>query len=903
MALASGTTLGPYEILASLGAGGMGEVYRARDTRLERTVAIKILPAHLSSSAELKARFEREARAVSSLNHPHICHLYDIGSQDGTSFLVMEYLEGESLADRLRKGAMSLKQALEVGIQITEALAAAHRAGILHRDLKPGNVMLTAGGAKLLDFGLAKTTPALSGSVAAVSGITPSTPTMTIAELSSPAKPLTRQGTVVGTFQYMAPEVLQGSEADARSDIFSLGCVLYEMVTGRRAFEGKSQLSVLTAILEKDPEPLSQVQPASPATLDHVVKTCLEKNPEERFQTAHDVKLQLKWIAEGGTKAAAAPTAVWPMGARLGWIVAGVALVAALALGGAYLKLASRPPAVVRTSILPPAGAVFVTQVPSSGPAVMSPDGTRLAFTARDDKGKVLLYVRALTSTTPQALAGTDEAIYPFWSPDGREIGFFAQGKLKKVSARGGPVQTLCDAAVGRGGAWNKDGVILFTPTTQSSLFRVPATGGTPVPASRVDAAHSQNSHRWPHFLPDNLHFIFWARNALGGSEEAIHVGSLNSLETKKILEGVTTATYVSGYILFTRDQTLMAQTFDTQRLELTGEAVPIAEHVALNGTTGVPEFSAAENGTLVYQTGEAAGAWDLLWFERDGKLIGALLQQDRYLYPELSPDGGFLAFALFNGNLGLSDIWTMDLKRGTKSRLTFGPGTHNSPVWSADGKVVYYSSNFKGAYHIYSKAADGSGSEQVVSEDPDASEVPESVSDGRYLLYVRRLLNDPKGQADIWALPLAGDGKRFAVVQTPFDDLNPMVSPSGKWMAYHNNESGRAEIYITPFPGGGARWQVSTNGGADVRWRGDGKELYFLDPSDNIVAVDVDTSTGAPRLGVPHTLFQVVGVHRQLGTYIVTRDGKKFLVNSGSVKQGTEPLTLVTNWTAEFKK
>jgi hypothetical protein len=391
----------------------------------------------------------------------------------------------------------------------------------------------------------------------------------------------------------------------------------------------------------------------------------------------------------------------------------------------------------------------------------------------------------------------------------------------------------------------------------------------------------------------------------LGGSEEAILVGSLNSLETKKILEGVTTATYVSGYLLFTRDQILMAQAFDTQKLELTGEAVPIAEHVAMNGTTGVPEFSAAENGTLVYQTGEAAGAWDLLWFGRDGKLIGPLAQQDRYFGPELSPDGGFLAYSLFNGNLGLSDIWTMDLKRGTKSRLTFGPGAHNSAVWSNDGRRVYYSSNHKGGiFHIYSKAADGSGSEQVVQEDPDAYEIVSCVSaDGRYLVYIRRLVNDSKGNIDIWVLPLSGDGKPFPVVQSPFDDRNPRVSPNSKWMAYDNGESGRTEVYITSFPGGGARWQVSTNGGVQARWRGDGKELYFLDPSDNLMAVDVDVSSGTPRLGVPHALFQAVDVQRELGAYVVTNDGKKFLVNNGSTKQGSEPLTLVQNWTAELKK
>jgi eukaryotic-like serine/threonine-protein kinase len=900
MPLASGTKLGPYEIESALGAGGMGEVYRARDTRLERTVAIKILPAHLSSNAELKARFEREARAVSALNHPHICHLYDIGTQDGTAFLVMEYLDGETLADRLRQGAMPLKQALQFGIQISEALAAAHRAGILHRDLKPGNVMLTATGAKLLDFGLAKTTPTLGGTVAAVSGMTPSTPTMTIVELSSPAKPLTREGTVVGTFHYMAPEVLQGVEADARSDVFSLGCVLYEMVTGRRAFEGKSQLSVLTGILEKDPEPVSQVQPTSPPALDYVVRSCLEKNPEERFQTAHDVKLQLKWIAAGATQAgvpAPVQRRLW-----LSWLVAGVTVLGAVVATAEYLKLASRPSPVVRSSILPPAGSSFVSLSPESGPAVISPDGTRLAFTARDDKGKTLLYVRALNSVSPQALPGTDEAMYPFWSADGREIGFFMQGQMRKIHTGGGPAQTICEASNGRGGTWNKDGVILFAASVTGPLFRVPAAGGTPEPASRLDAARAENSHRWPYFLPDNQHFLFWGRSALGTGESALYVGQLGSLQPKMIMKTGTAAIYASGYLLFTGDQTLLAQSFDAGRLELTGEAIPVAEHIAVNGATNAPEFSASETGTLVYQTGATGGVWDLLLFTREGKPAGAVAEQDRYYYPALSPDEDRLAVSLFNGTQGTANIWILDLKRGTKSRLTFDAGMQLQALWSRDGRTLYYVADTKGARHIYARAADGSGTEQTILETPGAVETLPSLSpDGHYLACARLLLGG--GPRSIWGLPLFGDRKPFPIVQTSFDSRNPAVSPAGKWMAYESNESGWAQIYLTAFPGGGAKWQVSIKGGVDPRWRGDGRELFFLDPSDNLVAVDVDTSSGVPRLGVPHVLMQAVGVQRQVGSYVVTADGKKFLINSGSSKQGSEPLTLVTNWTAELKK
>jgi serine/threonine protein kinase/sugar lactone lactonase YvrE len=902
MTLTAGTRLGPYEIVAPLGAGGMGEVYRARDSRLDRTVAIKILPADLSPSIELKARFEREARAASALNHPHICHLYDIGSQDGTAFLVMEYLEGETLADRLRKGALPLKQALEVGIQITEALATAHRSGILHRDLKPGNVMLTTSGAKLLDFGLAKASPVLAGAASMAGGITPSTPTMTIAEPSSPAKPLTQRGTVVGTFQYMAPEVLQGAEADVRSDIFSLGCVLYEIVTGHRAFEGKSQLSVLTSILEKDPESVSKVQPTSPAVLDHVVKTCLEKNPEERFQTAHDVKLQLKWIAAVGDQAQ--KPAEKPM-SRLAWLVAGVAILALLFQAGYFVFNPHATP-IVRSYILPPAGTSFVMTVPGAGPPVISPDGTRLAFTARDDKGTILLYVRQLSSLASTSLPGTEDAMYPFWSPDSREIGFFVPGKLKKINATGGPPQTICDATNGRGGSWSKKGVIVFTPGAAQSIWRVSAQGGEPEPASILDLAHEQNSHRWPWFLPDGKHFLFWARSSRGAQEHSLYMGELGSLDAKFLAKSESMAIYASGHLLFMRDQTLMAQPFDPRGMEIAGEPVPfpIAEHVVINGGTSRPVFSASDTGTLIYQSGEAGGGWNLLWFNRDGKQIGSIPPQDRYFDPALSPDGNRLAITLY-GTQGIGDVWIFDLGRGTKTRLTFGAALAQSPVWSADGKTIFFTSNDKGPPHVYAKAADGGGSVQTLLETSGTVEVPKSASpDGKYLVYQRRAVaNGTSSSLDLWVLPLFGDRKPFPIVQTAFDDTLPAISPDGRWMAYQNSESGRNEIYITAFPGGGAKWQISSNGGVEARWRKDGKELFFLNLTDDIMAVDVNTAGNVVQLGVPHVLFHAVGVQRQASAYEVTADGKKFLLNSGNLKEDSEPLTLVQNWPEEIRR
>jgi serine/threonine protein kinase len=901
MALTAGTKLGPYEIQSPLGAGGMGEVYRARDTRLGRDVAIKVLPAHLCSNPDLRQRLDREAKAISSLNHPHICTLYDVGSQDGIDFLVMEHLEGETLADRLARGAMPLAEALKTAIEIADALAKAHARGIVHRDLKPANIMLAKNGPKLMDFGLAKPAPGLS-SASGAGLMTPTTPTMSVAALSGSASPLTQKGTVVGTFQYMAPEVLQGAEADARSDIFSFGCVLYEMFTGRRAFEGKSQFSVLGAILDKEPARISTVLPSSPPRLDETVSRCLAKSPEQRYGCMHDVEIQLQALSEGDPQISQVPPSRPAQGgSRLAWIVAGVATLIALGVAAAYLFQTPKPAAVVRSSILPPAGATFLLMAVESGPPVLSPDGTRLVFSARDDKGKVMMYVRPLNSTTAQLLPGTEEGMYPFWSPDGRQIGFFASSKLRRVAAEGGPPQTVCDAMSGRGGAWSKDGVIVFTPTTSSILMRVPAVGGTPEPASQLDRSKGENSHRWPFFLPDGKHFLFWTRTFQGVQDNALDVGELGSLHAKELMKSESMAEYASGHLLFMREATLMARPFNPSTFEFSGEAVPVAEHIAINGAVTRAVFSASENGRMVYESGETAGNWNLQWVGRDGKPAGTVAEPDRYFYPALSPDGARLAVNLFNGTQGTQAVWVFDLARGTKTRLTFGPTSQFSPAWSPDGKTIFYQSNVGAGIQIYSKASDGSGSDQTVIESKDGEEsTPRPSPDGRYLVYLRRTGTQP---LEVWALPLFGDRQPIPVVQNTFLKAGPAVSPDGKWLAYSTNESGRNEVYITAFPGGGAKWQVSTSGGWAAHWRRDGKELFFLDSADKIVAVDVSLSGTAPQLGVPHVLFQASAIQRQNGPFDVTADGKKFLVNVGDLKEGSDPLTLVLNWTAELKK
>jgi Tol biopolymer transport system component len=586
---------------------------------------------------------------------------------------------------------------------------------------------------------------------------------------------------------------------------------------------------------------------------------------------------------------------------RLPWLVAAIALLIAVGAGIAYFEK-REPAAVVRSSILPPAGTSFVTMLPGAGPPVLSPDGTQLAFTARDEKSKIMLYVRPLAALTAQALPGTDDAIYPFWSPDSREIGFFAAGKLKKVNAGGGPPQDICDSFSGRGGTWSKDGVIVFTASSNLPLSRVSAAGGTPEPASKLNTALGENSHRFPFFLPDGKHFVYWSRTSRAGESPVLYVGELGKLQARLLMKSDSIAGYASGRLLFLRGQTLMAQAFDARKLELSGEPQPIAERIAINGASVRAMFSASDTGRLIYQTGEASAGWSLVWRDREGKQTDAVAKTERYLTPVLSPDGTRLAVTIFAGAQGVYDVWIFDLVRQTSTRFTFGPSSHQSPVWSADGKTIFFASNAKGSTHIYAKPADGSGVDRVVLEDGDVFEGPRTTSaDGRYLIYGRRSPNE--AGYHIWALPLTGGGKTFPVVQDGFDEDFPALSADGKWMAYQSNESGRKEVYITAFPGGGAKWQVSSNGGSSPKWRRDGKELFFLDAADTITAVDVNTSGGAPQIGAPQGLFQAVGIQRDFGAYDVTADGKKFLVNSGNLKEGSDPFTLVQNWTAELKK
>src|SRR5574341_1062935 len=595
MPLESGTKLGPYEITGAVGAGGMGEVYRARDTRLGRDVAIKVLPEAFAKDAILKERFEREAKTISSLNHPNICTLYDVGHQDGTDFLVMELLEGESLAQRLGKGALPVAETLRIGMEMSDALERAHRQGIVHRDLKPGNIVLTKAGAKLLDFGLAKPQVLTTASGTALSGL---------ATQAHPTSPVPREGTVIGTFQYMSPEQVEGREADARSDIFALGAVLYEMATGKRAFEGKSQISIASAILEKEPEPISRVQPMTPPALEHVVKTCLAKDPEERFQTAHDVKIQLRWISESGSQISAAPVVRRKRSReRLAWAAALLVVTALAAAGWLWKRAAWSYDAPIVTSILPPAKSFFSLAGNEGGPVEVSPDGKMLTFLATNAEGTPEIWVRDLSQHEARALPGTEGGKAPFWSPDSRSIAFFAGGKLKRVETAGGPAVTVCDAANARGGTWMPGGVILFTPNTQTGLQRVADSGGTPETITQIDAK-LHTTHRWPYALPDGKHFLYLAANhrTPSGEQNGVYWASLDGTQSRLLVRSVANAAYAYGYRAFLRENTLMAQPFKPESGTLTGNPMPVVERVLYDSGVWRGVFSPSQNGVLAYQ-------------------------------------------------------------------------------------------------------------------------------------------------------------------------------------------------------------------------------------------------------------------------------------------------------------
>ena len=881
MPLTSGTKLGPYEILSPLGAGGMGEVYRARDTRLDRIVAVKVLPESLKRDAALRARFDREARAISSLQHPHICALYDVGHQDGTDFLVMEYLEGDTLAHRLLRGALPPEQVAKVGIELADALAKAHQQGILHRDLKPGNVMMTKSGAKLMDFGLAKENRGPgSGALATAAGpLTPSTPTLDLATLTSSESPLTQKGMIIGTFQYMAPEVVRGQEADARSDIFSFGCVLYEMATGKRAFEGKSQLGVLTAILEKDPEPVTALQPQVPAALAAVIRVCLNKEPDD-WQTAADMRRALVLAHEVGTQGRAAehPQISWKLKLAA---VAGVLLLTA----GAFLlgrsRDVKRPLPLLTSDLELPQGTMVDTLNDS---VAISPDGRTLALALWNADGASQLWIRQLGTGQTAALKGTAGAAYPFWSPDGGSLAFFADGKLMRVDLASGVLDTVCDAPGGRGGAWNQAGRIVFSPGLFTGLFEVPASGGTPTDLAIPKAA--TDSLRVPRFLPDGDHLLFLRFPVTGPSH--VEVLSLASKRTTVLLQADAAAEYsATGQLLFVRGANLFAQDFDAAQLRLSGQPTVIATGVQVDPARRTAAFSVSSSGLLVYAPGSEVPLKQLQWIDSTGKPAGNIGQAAGYYSEtELSPDDKLAVVLGQNYEVNLVDLAT-----GAHRPFSLASSPLEADVkWSPDGKWLADTAegpDKRRGIHII--ATDGTTQSRFVytcQGDPCA---PTSWSH--------------EGEIALEESTTAGGDPGLTIISS--DDGRPLYSlphasqgifsPDGKWLAFDSAERGKTEVYVSAIPPGPEKWQVTSGGGNIVSWPMAGS-IFYSTSENKIASVAVSSQGKEFHVGASEIRFGGRSFPSSVD-YDVSHDGKRVLAAIPAESKSSHSLRMVQNW------
>jgi serine/threonine protein kinase len=857
----------------------MGEVYRARDTRLDRTVAIKVLPEHLSSNPQLRERFDREAKAISSLSHPHICPLYDVGHQDGVDFLVMEFLEGETLAHRLKKGPLSPDQVLQYAIQITDALDTAHRHGVVHRDLKPGNIMLVKTGAKLLDFGLAKVRAAEAA--AGMTGL----PTQTT--------PLTGEGTILGTLQYMAPEQLEGSEADARTDIFALGAVIYEMATGRKAFAGKSQASLISAIMTAEPAPISVVQTMAPPALDHVVRTCLAKDPDARWQTAHDVLVELKWITEAGSQAGLTGSVARPQ-SRSGLLLLLFASLVSLAFLVLALVHFREKPAEVRairfTLPMPEKAILSFNDYP-----VISPDGRRMVISGRTPEGKDFLWIHSLDTLGVEPLAATEGANAPFWSPDSRFVAFSsgvfgARNSLKKIDISGGPAQTICDLPNGAVmGSWSQDGVILFGDIT-GPLFRVSADGGPAQPVTELNRSRRETGHMWPYFLPDGRHFLYLAVSA-DARENGIFAGVLDSNQTQLVMRGTSNTSYVPpGYLIYSNQGTVLAQKFDAKSLRITGSPFPIAEHVSTFVVVSGAEFSVSANGILAYLTG-SSGRVQLAWHDREGRRLGSIGEPGFYPQISLSPDEKRLAVQRTESEV--TNLWILELSSGIFSRLTFNPAGDVNPQWSPDSREVLFSSSRNGHLDLHRKSLGGGAEELVYQSEEDKG--PFHWSKDGWILFIGAGNN-------FYRVPLAGERKPLLALKSEFGIDMAAVSQDGRWVAYESPESGRSEVYVAAYPAFAGKRQVSIAGGCQPLWRRDGRELFYLTLDGKLEAVDV---RGGATLdtSVPHTLFRApITVNANAGEYCVTGDGKRFIFRE-PVGETAAPINVVVNWTAGLKR
>ena len=891
MSLAPGTKLGPYEIQSPLGAGGMGEVYRANDSRLDRIVAIKVLPATLSTDPLLKQRLEREAKAVSKLSHPHICTLHDIGHQDGIDFLVMEFLEGETLERHLSKGPLTTEQTIRYGAQIADGLAKAHRLGITHRDLKPANVMLTKAGAKLLDFGLATQ-----------SGPAPFDDALT--QMTQEHSKLTSAGMIVGTFQYMAPEQLEGKPADARTDIFAFGEVLYEMATGKPAFSGASRASLIAAILTTEPPPISQLQPLTPLALERVVKKCLSKDPDERWQSASDLASELQWMSTGPATTQSAIPAPSLSKTKFDWKLWAMAAMAVLALSALLFHFLSRPTVSdsvrMRWVISPPEGTQFLATGDAPAPVAISPDGRRIAFVA-GTPGKSQIYLQSLDALKATALAGTEGASWPFWSPDSRSLGFFAHGQLRRIDADGGAPVDICEARVPRGGSWGADGLIVFTPETTTGLYRVAASGGQPVAVTTADREH--DSHRWPFFLPDGKHFLYYAasHNDVGHVRDSIYVGSVDGGPGRFLLSSHANAAYANGNLLFIKDNTLMAQPFDLSGLKLNGDPVVAQDGVEEHRTWWMAIFSVSNNGTLVFAPVQNPDN-TLLWMDSTGKPLGTVGELSRYASIHLSPDDSHLVVERDRPH---HDLWIYDLRKGDlhgedllPTQFTSG-ATAGLPVWSSDGSKIAFATEKAGRFEVHLKSMFGTQEEEVLVSGGDSLPLAWS-PDGSTLLYSI----DESGlqSASLWAMPMQGPRTPRQLLKAPYYTSDGVFSPDMRWIAYGSRESGTQRIYATPYPGPGPRILISPGYGGNPVWMKDGHAILYLGDAANLVITDVREQGADLIVGKTRQIPQVIEAPVGEGFPMdVAKDGRILAITRG--QDNRTQLVVVSNWEAGLKK
>jgi serine/threonine protein kinase/Tol biopolymer transport system component len=895
MTLPIATRLGPYQILSPLGAGGMGEVYRARDTRLGREVAIKVLPPEVSADADRLRRFEKEARAASSLNHPNIVTIHEVERIDSTSFIVLELVDGKTLREIVSEGALPVRRLLAIAVQIAEGLARAHSAGIVHRDLKPENVMVTKEGlVKILDFGLAKLAhPDLE------SGEEAESPTVSAG---------TKPGVVMGTVGYMSPEQASGHPVDFRSDQFSFGSLLYEMATGKGPFRRATAAQTLAAIIQDEPEPVAEANPKVPAPLRWIVERCLAKDPRERYASTDDLARDLANVRDHLSEISSSREAVAMPSRqrnRFFWQLAvGVATLVVVALAAAYLRRAPRQSLPIRSSL------TFLERMVLQHLA-LSPDGRRLAFTAQTtvcagcsaaSSTGGSLWMRALDGSAPQPIAAGNDVSLPFWSPDNRYLAFFSDGKLKKVDAAGGAIQTICDAEFGGGGTWGPDGSIIFAPGTTSALYKVSAAGGRPVAVTKLDTARHEKSHRYPHLLPDGMHFLYMATDLASARDDppnAIRLASLDGKLDKLVVQMASNAAYAAGHLLYARENTLVAQPFDLGRLETAGDAVPIGRVWMLPKFHF--QFDASERVLVLAPPLTALSA--LLWFDRNGQAGGALGAPAVFFYPRLSPDGRKVAVDVIDPARDTVDIWIYDAATGVGTKFALGSPRDESPVWSPEGDRIAFAAYRRGRglkTTLLVKPINGVG-EKVLLESPDETSPDDWSSDGRFVsLFVLRA--EGKRYIELWILNTDGRGKAVPFATDAPSQFDSRFSPDGRWIAYESDEgSGTPEVFVRPFPGPGGRWQVSTAGGRNPIWRRDGKELFYRSAENKIMAVSVRLDPTF-QAGSPAALFSVRPPPNRWG-YDVSADGRRFLVNTATGDESSPPLTLIADWTALLKR